>query len=162
MHDSLLISSAPLDLNNESCFNLTFDVGSGKVSDVNILDLDIDIIDAGAIVANLISPAGTQINLIRDLCDGQPNILVTLDDGAQNSIADANCAPLGNGLRFRPLEAFDAFCGEQAEGEWMLQVYLEEDVAATINNADLQVLTVEPYEQEDIVRPMTRPFAEPL
>ena len=45
----------------------------------------------------LISPSGTEVLLFEELCAGDADFNLGLDDDADNSVNDAPCGPLGLG-----------------------------------------------------------------
>ena len=126
-------------------------VEAGIVGDVNIQDFLATIDNAGAITALLESPEGTEIVLFSGLCDGTENIDVSIDDQAVSNIQGASCSPLGNGNAYKPMDAFKAFYGEEAEGIWTLSVFADSPVTGSLNSWTLEVLTNEAYAQMDTI-----------
>ncbi|MFT4533533.1 MAG: subtilisin-like proprotein convertase family protein, partial [Saprospiraceae bacterium] len=124
-------------------------VNGGSVGEVNVRDFLATIDNAGAITAQLTSPAGTEIILFSELCEGTADIDVSLDDMAPSSILAAGCSPLGNGSTFKPQDAFKAFFGEEAAGTWTLEIFSGEPVNGTLDSWTLDVITNEAYAQMD-------------
>jgi len=131
------------------CTTVVITSGPGTVGDVNLIDFIATIADAGAVELLLESPEGTEILLFNDLCNGTADIDLSLDDQAPGSVASTGCQPLGNGAAYKPQEAFKAFVGEEAAGDWILSLFTEGNVSGTIESFDLQVLTNNAYTQMD-------------
>lgn len=152
MHDTIQEVGTGLLIESGMCIETTVSIsGAGKVGDVNVKNLDISIPDAQNITLILTSPAGTKITLLSDMtqCAGSADILVDLDDSANASVTASSCGLLGNGLVYKPIEAFKAFYGEDPTGDWVLSMYLEGTDNATLNGFDLEVLAVQAYAQSD-------------
>ena len=90
------------------------------INDVNILNLNIDHAYIGDMTAILISPAGTEVELFRNICNNHPNIRANLDDEAVTNIS-AICPPVDSGF-YRPRGLLSDFAGEGTAGEWTLQI----------------------------------------
>ena len=156
-HDSILIANTfvPATLNANQCLISEITMPAGLVHDVNIHDLNISVPDAGAVTVYLNSPAGTRIKLFDQVCDGQANIDVNLDNTIiwtpAPEVINALCNPLGQGGTYSPEESFKAFYGEEAGGIWTLQIFTSDNVSGSLNSWDLQVLYQLPYDQQDVV-----------
>jgi subtilisin-like proprotein convertase family protein len=155
-HDSVTISNAgTVPINENTCMLSAIYMPGGLVDDVNIHDLRVAISNAGALTAYLNSPSGTRIKLFDSLCYNQPNVDVTLDQTIvwtpAPGISTALCNPLGHDGIYSPKESFKAFYGEQALGEWTLEIYTSGNVTGTLNNWDLEILYQLPYDQPDVV-----------
>jgi len=92
----------------------------GTVSDVNIRNLTGSHTFMGDLVFRLASPGGTAITLFDGArCSGEDGIDVEFDDRAARPIG---CRDWLTGGSFRPDEALSAFNGEDANGDWTLEV----------------------------------------
>jgi Zn-dependent metalloprotease/subtilisin-like proprotein convertase family protein len=92
----------------------------GTISDVNIRDLKGSHTYMGDLVFRLASPGGTAITLFDGAsCAGEDGIDVEFDDAAAREIG---CRDWLTGGSFRPQELLAAFNGEDANGEWTLEV----------------------------------------
>jgi subtilisin-like proprotein convertase family protein len=109
----------------------TLEVSSpGTVQSVRIVDLEINHTWVGDLRVELVSPAGTTITLLANPgaggC-GNDNMLVTLDDAADNPYAALDAMCNGGGLAiggsFQPMMPLQSFGGEPAAGTWTLRVY---------------------------------------
>lgn len=97
---------------------LTFS-GDGVIADVN-LTLNIAHTYVADLVAYLVSPSGTRIELFANIGGGGRNFTnTTLDDEASTSILWANAPFTGS---FRPHQALSRFDGENAHGVWALEI----------------------------------------
>jgi hypothetical protein len=144
----------PLDVIPGDCGQLTFNVTSNLiVGDINIIDLQGTVADAGGITATLISPSGTSLNLFSNLCTGEQDIDISLDDSAVNNLSLVTCNPLGGGDAYMPIDPFKVFYGEEAMGTWVLEISTSDLNPAQITNAELQVLTLQPWSQVDVIIP---------
>jgi len=156
-HDSVLVASTnvPLAINANACLVSKVTMPAGLVHDVNIRNLVATITNAGAVTAYLNSPSGTRIKLFDNVCPSQPNINVNLDQTIvwtpAPSITTALCNPLGRGGTYAPEESFKAFYGEQAAGDWYLEIFTQGAVTGTLNSWSLQILYQLPYDQPDVV-----------
>ena len=154
-HDTTnYLALVPLDIIPGVCGQLTFNVTSNLiVGDINIIDLQGTVADAGGLAATLISPAGTSVNLFSSLCTGTADIDISLDDSAANNLSAITCSPLGGSDMYQPLESFKAFYGEDAMGTWTLEISTSDLNPAQITNVELQVLTLQPWTQIDVTIP---------
>jgi len=154
-HDTTsYLALVPLDIIPGTCGQLTFNVTSNLiVGDINIIDLQGTVADAGGLAATLISPAGTSVNLFSSLCTGTADIDISLDDSAANNLSAITCSPLGGSDMYQPLESFKAFYGEDAMGTWTLEISTSALNPAQITNVELQVLTLQPWTQIDVTIP---------
>jgi subtilisin-like proprotein convertase family protein len=156
-HDSVLVASTnvPLAINANACLVSKVTMPAGLVHDVNIRNLVATITNAGAVTAYLNSPSGTRIKLFDNVCPLQPNINVNLDQTIvwtpAPSITTALCNPLGRGGTYSPEESFKAFYGEQAAGDWYLEIFTQGAVTGTLVSWSLQILYQLPYDQPNVV-----------
>lgn len=72
------------------------------------------------LIISLISPQGTEVVLIDQICGGGENIDVMLDDTAE--ILGCNTESPAIFGTFRPLNLLNAFIGEDIAGDWTLRV----------------------------------------
>jgi len=111
------------------------------ITDVNIYDLYILHNEVDNIRIELTSPEGTTIRLIDRPCDDENNLYMDFDDagGSQNAWP---CPPL-DGLAYQPEDLFSVFDGENANGDWVLEVFDREndDVTGQLISYCLEVLT---------------------
>jgi subtilisin-like proprotein convertase family protein len=99
--------------------------GIGFINDVNLLNLDITHTYVGDLEMVLISPEGTSVVLMSQavnnaLCAGNNNVDISLDDEA--AAGAWPCSPTGNGGNYQPTSPLSAFDGENADGNWTLNV----------------------------------------
>lgn len=158
-HDSILVQNlmVPTDITALTCITSDITMPAGLVHDVNIHNLVMTIPDAGAVTAYLNSPEGTRIRLFDDLCEGEADVNVNLDQTIvwtpAPEIEDALCGPLGQGGIYSPEESFMKFKGEEAGGIWTLEMYTSGQVTGTLDSWDLEILYQLPYDQPDVVLP---------
>ncbi|MCZ2101318.1 MAG: HYR domain-containing protein, partial [Chitinophagales bacterium] len=156
-HDSILVvnNTVPELIDVNACMVSKVTMPAGIVNDVNIFNLGVTIPNAGAVTAYLSSPSGTRIRLFSEVCMNQPNIDINLDETIvwtpAPSVNGALCNPMGQGGTYRPAESFKAFFGEQAAGDWTLEIFTTGAVAGTLTSWELQILYQLPYDQGDVV-----------
>jgi subtilisin-like proprotein convertase family protein len=169
-HDSISINSAlvPAMIGGEECFISGINMPGGIVDDVNIKNLRIATMNAGAFTVYLRSPQGTRILLMQrqcaidsDYCNGSgisgfPNIDINLDNTINKwekapGIEEAPCSPLGQAGIYHPLESFDAFAGEEGGGIWTLEIYTDEGETGVLDSWELEILYNIPFGQDDVV-----------
>ena len=91
------------------------------ISDVNIINLTGSHTYMGDLTFELESPAGTTITLFDGAsCAEQQGIDVNFDDQADTVIG---CFDWTSGGTFKPFDALAAFNGEDANGDWTLDVF---------------------------------------
>lgn len=66
----------------------------------------------------LISPNGTQVKVIDNICGSHDNILCNLDDESNTNLP---CPPTGNNT-YRPSNLLSAFDGQNMNGDWTLRI----------------------------------------
>ena len=121
---------------------------------------DVNLAIAGAasdfsdLTFTLISPEGTEIELLAEQCAGATAFDFVLDGDPElaDPFAD-NCANLAAGLALVPVGDIEAFNGEQAQGDWILQIAhngVTTTGAATIDAWSLLLSAREPYEDMSI------------
>lgn len=93
---------------------------NGTVADVNVRNLQGEHRSVRDLRASLISPAGTEALLMSRPCtDGTENFRLGFDDEAESG--DLPCPPT-TGLSYQPEDALSVFDGEQAQGQWRLEL----------------------------------------
>jgi hypothetical protein len=70
-------------------------------------------------VVTLISPAGTQVQLLVNPCDDQNNISATMDDAGADIVCGANPAISGT---VKPVQLLAMLNGENSAGTWTLRI----------------------------------------
>lgn len=92
---------------------------SGIISDLNIAQLQGTHTWISDLQFDLISPDGTQVNLLNRPCFNERNFDLLLDD--ESLLTSFNC-PLTDGQAYVPEEALANFQGEDRLGEWTLVI----------------------------------------
>ncbi|MGH1436048.1 MAG: HYR domain-containing protein, partial [Lewinella sp.] len=123
------------------------------IADLN-LSLAGDAGDFADLTFSLISPEGTLIELLIAECTGTSAFDFTLDGDSE--LAEPfldNCASLNGGLTLVPTGNIEAFNGEQAQGDWTLQIGHNGTVTtdpATLATWSLLISAREAYDQMDV------------
>ncbi len=111
---------------------------AGTISDIEVVNLDIDHTYIGDLRVKLKSPSGTERILLSQICGNFVNILLDLDDESANAYPPTPCPP--NGGNYQPNQTLAAFDGENAQGTWTLTI---EDLAdadgGTLQNWGLSI-----------------------
>jgi len=125
---------------------------SGTIADVRVT-IGISHTWRSDLIVDLVSPAGTTINLIdrvnraTDCGPDADEIAATLDDAAAGSIENYGAW----GGTYRPMQALSAFDGQNAAGTWTLRVT---DVSTldigTINNWGLAIDVIPDFSAADV------------
>lgn len=149
--DTLTYSGGGMAINSGSCVSSVFSVPAGVIADINLIDLDVTVANAGLVTITLTNPSGQQITLLEHTCLNTSNIDVKLDDIATTNVSSAGCSPLGNGITYAPVQAFNTFFGQNSLGNWNLELYTDAPNSGTLNNWTLQFLTISDYDQQDII-----------
>ena len=121
------------------------------VGDVNILNLEGTMSDAGDLVIKLTSPNGTRITLLDNICTGTSDFDIDLDDEATNSLAMITCMPMGMGATFQPLQGLNAFIGEMSIGDWTLEILSDGPGTGSLDSWELQLMDQVTYSQMDTI-----------
>jgi len=112
---------------------------SGTITDVNILNLDIDHTWISDLLIGIVSPEETGAILANGICNRRANLKLSFDDESGNSYNSIPCPPT-NGSTYSPLESLSLFNGEEMEGEWGLIILDQaDDDGGTLNNWALEV-----------------------
>ncbi|MCP4416149.1 MAG: S8 family serine peptidase [Chloroflexi bacterium] len=99
---------------------------SGTIATVKVLNLQGSHTYVSDLDFNLISPQGTEVQILNlDSCGSQDNFNIHLDDGAAS--ANFPCPPTDGGTYhpsgpYQPSYAFSTFAGEDGQGTWTLRV----------------------------------------
>ncbi|MBK8902097.1 MAG: proprotein convertase P-domain-containing protein [Anaerolineaceae bacterium] len=112
--------------------------GSGTIADLNVLNLNGTHTWINDLDFNLISPAGTAVQIMGQSCSSQDNFNLSLDDEASGTWP---CPPTGGGtyLPTNPLSTFD---GQNANGTWTLRVDDNANLdGGSLNGWSLEVCT---------------------
>ena len=120
----------------------TLSVGiSGAITDLNLLGLDISHTWVHDLTISLTSPQGTVVSIIDQVCNGEDDFLLNIDDAgaAQGAIP---CPPIGGGT-YQAEGLMSAFNGEDPFGTWILTVTdnVDQD-GGDINGWALEVLSL--------------------
>ena len=92
----------------------------GSITDLNVLNLDIDHTYISDLVVRLKSPANTERILLNRICGSQNNILLNLDDESPNPYNSIPCPP--NGGTYRPNQTLSPFDSQNLNGTWTLTI----------------------------------------
>jgi subtilisin-like proprotein convertase family protein len=93
----------------------------GKVTDVNLLNLNITHTWVSDLQISLTSPQGTTVTLISGACSSTDNMLINFDDESGSAYGSFPCPPTNNGT-YKPFQALSAFDGQSIKGVWTLTV----------------------------------------
>lgn len=116
-------SNVPVTISNSGTPTVTSTVTipiSGTITDVNILNLDIPHTWVNDLTITLTSPDGTTVTLIDQICNGENNFDISLDD-AGTAHASIPCPP-ADGNTYQPDSPLSVFDGEDPAGTWTLTV----------------------------------------
>ncbi|MCC6843882.1 MAG: proprotein convertase P-domain-containing protein [Saprospiraceae bacterium] len=91
---------------------------SGRLSDMNVNGLQIQADAVRDVNINLISPAGTKVNLFNYNCAVTLDFDCSFDDEAPIGLT---CPPT-RGTRMRPFEPLGKLIGEDLKGDWKLEI----------------------------------------
>jgi hypothetical protein len=122
-NDTMRYELTDLPLGGSTCNEYIVNVVDNfTVKGVRITELRASVADVGLTSAYLESPQGTKVQLWNNLCSGQSDIWIIFDDESMNPVSGVSCNPMGNGLDYKPQEAFKKFIGEDAQGDWKLRI----------------------------------------
>jgi subtilisin-like proprotein convertase family protein len=112
--------------------------GSGTIADLNVLDLNGTHSWINDLDFNLISPAGTAVQIMGQSCSSQDNFDLNLDDEAAGTWP---CPPTGGGT-YQPTNPLSTFDGQNANGTWTLRVDDNANLdGGSLNGWSLEVCT---------------------
>ncbi len=94
---------------------------SGSITDLNVSTLQITHTWVEDLTVSLISPAGTTVQLVDQICGSEDDMDLVFDDESPNPYGSIPCPPVGGGS-YQPQNALSAFDGESMNGTWTLQV----------------------------------------
>jgi len=107
----------------DNCLDRNFTVTEKGTLSAAHLKLDVAHTWRGDLVIQLISPAQTTIDLIREQGGSHDNLSVIFEDNASISIVnDTTDFSLGSYLPRRPEQSFDKFRSEEIHGTWKLHM----------------------------------------
>jgi subtilisin-like proprotein convertase family protein len=92
---------------------------AGSIIDLNVVLLIGTHPNVGDLEFHLKSPASTDVVVMNRVCNGSPNYNLDLDDSAPSAIP---CPP-NDGGAYQPSNPLAALNGQQASGQWTLQVF---------------------------------------
>ncbi len=117
----------------------------GKVTDVNLSNVDITYPWIEDLVVTLTSPSNTVDTIFNKSCGDADNIYIGFDD--ESYIDTLPCPPIDSFLSTSPAYPLSIFDGEDAQGDWVLTVIDNHDLdAGTLNSWTLEVCTSCPEE----------------
>ena len=153
MHDSLnyVAVDVPVTIASGSCVQSIISVNDDVViNDVNLSNIRITHPNAGGLTLSLVSPSGTEVVLVSNICSNEPNIDIGFDDQADLSLAAVTCAPLGGGQTYEPSQSLKALYLEPSQGDWTLSVYSNDFNVGSIDSWSLQILETTAYNQPNV------------
>lgn len=149
-------TDTPIDIDESQAgtYEASIFIEDGHVDQISKLRVHVDIEHTyvGDLILKLVSPSGTEVVLIDQICDSGQDINVVFDDSAEVFTCNPdNPAIVGT---LQPLNPLSAFINDTVEGEWTLVVedVMDED-GGVINNFGLEfcdgtaVLSVETIQQ---------------
>ena len=116
-----------------SIINVT---NGGSIDDINITNITGTHTFLGDLTFTLVSPSNTSVILTPDICGNNNDFDVGFDDAAAS--ASLPC-PYTDGMLYIPFEALSLFNGEEALGNWTLEI--EDD--ANQDGGDLETWSLE-------------------
>jgi subtilisin-like proprotein convertase family protein len=127
-----------------STVNSTLNIPSGgTISDVNIT-MDLTHSYLGEVTATLISPAGTQVQIFKDVCasGASTRAVATFDDSGATAICGSN--PTLSGV-IKSSQLLSAFNGQSSTGTWTLRIFDSANGdGGILNSWSLNICTVLP------------------
>lgn len=91
---------------------------SGAIADVNVLNLNGTHTYMSDLDFNLISPLGTEVQIMASSCGSTDNFNLNLDDAAAGTWP---CPPVGGGT-YQPSNPLSTFNGQNSGGTWTLRI----------------------------------------
>ena len=112
---------------------------SGKITDLNVSNLDINHTFLADLDVVLEAPDGMMTILFSNACGDQDNFNLVLDDEATGAIFPC---PATNGMTYQPHGTLAAFNGRNSQGIWKLHIvdYYAQD-GGTLNSWSLEICT---------------------
>jgi len=143
--------SVPIDM-LDGCTQVTFDVSESMlVADVRVMNLLMNLTNVEDLSATLISPSGTELNLFDGSCPGSTTLSASLSDDPSGSTGSPVCNPTSLNNMFLAQESFKVFFNESAQGTWTISISHDGLDAGSIQEVSLEIITLVPYAQQDIV-----------
>jgi hypothetical protein len=141
-------ASAAIDVAYGECVETTYSVGGAyTVADVNLYIQGLAG-DMGNLTFTLISPEGTEVVLAAEVCAGTDEVEFTFD-GDYGFAINTACGFLNNdGDLVMPVGDIEVFIGEEAAGDWVLQICHngpESTAPAAFASSTLFINSQEPY-----------------
>ncbi len=141
-----------------TCVSSIVNVSSGFTLDyLQLSNVEIDHPSIEDLTAYLVSPNGTSIQLFSGVCPGESDLFVQLSDTTSTAIGTADCTTISDGLWYRPNEAFNAFSGESANGNWSFVVQNSGPNPGYITNWTLDLYEFTNYAPMDVVIEVSGP-----
>ncbi len=94
---------------------------AGSLTSIRLTNLDISHTWINDLIIKLISPDGSEVLLLNQICNGEDNILMSFDDASANAYAAIPCPPVG-GETYHPYGNLNDFLGKDIQGDWTLQI----------------------------------------
>ena len=135
------------------CWTSTITVPtSGELADLNV-GLNGTTSDIGDLDITLISPEGTRIPLVSNVCGTDGGLQIVLDEQAERNLVD-QCGNLTGGNSLRPIGNLDALINEGVQGDWTLEIGHTGALSQSsiqLNSWSLELRTQTAWSQEDVV-----------
>lgn len=114
----------------------------GAISDVNVVQLQGTHTYISDLEFTLSSPAGTQVQLLNQVCGSSQNFDIQLDDAAATAVIP--CPPT-DGNAYQPGGTLASFLGENPDGNWTLTIqdYFNGDIGS-LENWALEICVLSP------------------
>ncbi len=90
---------------------------SGEIESIEVSNITGTHTYISDLVFRLVSPSGTEVVLLSNICADQDNFSFSFSDYAENS--DFPCPPVDGGI-YQPESQLSAFAGQDIQGEWTL------------------------------------------
>jgi len=100
---------------------------NGRITDINVVGLQVEHTWVGDLVIELESPDGTIVTLYNNSCGSDNNIEINFDDAGAGPYPAFPCPPTDNGF-YQPFGTLADFNGVQINGTWILRVFDTEDL----------------------------------
>ena len=91
------------------------------IQDVNVSTLTGTHTSINNLTFQLLSPSGTSVTLMQNICATQDNFNIKFDDESGSAYNTIPCPPT-NGNTYRPLNLLSAFDGQAMNGSWTMRV----------------------------------------
>ena len=94
---------------------------AGELTSIKIKNLDISHSYINDLKIKVISPDGTEVMLLDQICGLENNLLLSFDDDAPNAYVAIPCPPI-QGDTYQPKDNLASFVGKDITGDWTLEV----------------------------------------